>query len=83
MDWKHLDLVIGKMNFPTLWRKWIRECLGTATTSVLVNGSSTEEFQLERGLKQGNPLSPFLFLIVAEGLNVMMKYLIENGLFTG
>jgi len=49
------------------------ECISTTTTFVLVNGSPTDEFKFERGLRQGDPLSPFLFLIAAEGLNVMMK----------
>jgi len=48
-----------------------------------VNGSPTDEFQMERGLRQGDPLSPFLFLLAAEGLNVLMKALVENGTFTG
>jgi len=71
------------MSFATLWRKWIKECVGTATASVLVNGSPTDEFHLERGLRQGDPLSPFLFLLAAEGLNVMMKALVETQTFTG
>ena len=48
-----------------------------------MNGSPTDEFQMERGLRQGDPLSPFLFLLAAEGLNVLMKALVENGTFTG
>ncbi|MCI25992.1 RNA-directed DNA polymerase (Reverse transcriptase), partial [Trifolium medium] len=40
------------MSFPTLWRKWISKCVCTATASVLVNGSPTEEFPMERGLRQ-------------------------------
>jgi len=71
------------MSFPTLWRKWIKECVCTATASVLVNGSPTDEFPLERGLRQGDPLSPFLFLLAAEGLNVLMKALVEANVFTG
>ena len=69
------------MNFPTLWRKWIKECVGTVTASVLVNGCPTEEFSVERGLRQGDPLSPFLFLLVAEGFDVLMKALVSNNLF--
>ena len=71
------------MGFPVLWRKWIKECIGTATTLVLVNGSRTDEFKLERGLRQGDPLSPFLFLLAAEGFNILMKSMVDNHLFHG
>jgi len=57
------------------------ECVGTATTSVLVNGSPIGEFHIERGLCQGEPLSPFLFMLAAEGFNVLMLALMEAGLF--
>ncbi|GAU45885.1 hypothetical protein TSUD_401090, partial [Trifolium subterraneum] len=83
VDWDYLDAVMGRMSFPTLWRKWIKECICTATASILVNGSLTDTFPLERGLRQGDPLSPFLFLLAAEGLSVLMKALVENNLFTG
>lgn len=63
VDWGYLDEVMGSMSFPTLWRKWIKECVCTATASVLVNGSPTDKFHLERGLLQCDPLSPFLFLL--------------------
>jgi len=49
----------------------------------LVNGSPTDEFPLGRGLRQGDPLSPFLFLLAAEGFNVLMKSLSDNNLFIG
>jgi len=83
IDWGYLQEVMLKMGFPTLWRKWIKECVGSATASVLVNGSPTDEFPLGRGLRQGDPLSPFLFLLAAEGFNVLMKALSENNLFSG
>ncbi|GAU35629.1 hypothetical protein TSUD_30470, partial [Trifolium subterraneum] len=83
VDWVYLDEVMGKMYFPTLWRKWIKECVCTATASVLVNGNSTEEFPLERGLRQGDPLSPFLFLLAAEGLHVLMEAMVDRHLLEG
>ena len=55
------------MSFLTLWRKWIKECVGTATASVSVNGSPTDDFPLERGLHQDELLSLFLFLLAAKG----------------
>ncbi|MCI42795.1 RNA-directed DNA polymerase (Reverse transcriptase), partial [Trifolium medium] len=73
VDWGYLDDVMGKMFFPTLWRKWIKECVCMATASVLVNGSPTDEFPVERGLRQWDPLSPFLFLLAVEGLHVLME----------
>ncbi|GAU30969.1 hypothetical protein TSUD_63800 [Trifolium subterraneum] len=79
----YLDDVMGRMSFPVLWRKWIKECVCTAIASVLVNGSPTDEFSLERGLRQGDPLSPFLFLLAAEGLNVLMETAVARNLFTG
>jgi hypothetical protein len=53
--------------------KWIRACVFAANLSVLVNGSPTKEFNIQRCLKQGDPLAPFLFLLVAEGFGGVMK----------
>ncbi|XP_071694441.1 uncharacterized mitochondrial protein AtMg01250-like [Rutidosis leptorrhynchoides] len=71
------------MGFGERWRKWILACLESTLISVLVNGSPTNEFKLERGIRQGDPLSSFLFIITAEGLNVLTKKTIEGGLYKG
>jgi len=81
VDWNYLDDVMGKMLFPTLWRKWMKECVTTATSAVLVTGSPTEEFPLARGLRQRDPLSPFMFLLAAEGLHVMMDLMVTSNIF--
>ncbi|GJZ06158.1 RNA-directed DNA polymerase, eukaryota [Tanacetum coccineum] len=51
--------------------------------SVIVNGSPTKEFQFHRGLKQGDPLSPFLFLLIMESLHISMQRVVDAGLFRG
>lgn len=52
-----------------------------ASLSVLVNGNPSEEFSMQRGLRQGNAISLFLFIIVIEALHVMMEEVVEKGLF--
>jgi len=83
VDWNYLDAVMTRMEFPTLLRKWIKACAVTTYAHVLVNFSPTPEFPLKRGLCQGDPLSPFIFLIEVEGLNIMMKAVVDSNLFIG
>ncbi|XP_071687382.1 uncharacterized protein [Rutidosis leptorrhynchoides] len=64
-------------------RKWIMSCLSSASISILVNGSPTREFSMGRGVRQGDPLSPFLFILAAEGLNILTKAAVDRGLFKG
>ncbi|XP_071728511.1 uncharacterized protein [Rutidosis leptorrhynchoides] len=75
--------VMEFMGFGVRWRHWIPSCLKSASISVLVNGSPTSEFKLERGVRQGDPLSPFLFILAAEGLNALTKAAVNSNLFVG
>jgi len=61
VDWGYLDAVMEGMSFPVLWRKWIRECVGTATTSVLVNGCLHMSFNCIEAFDRGIPFPPFFF----------------------
>ena len=49
--------------------KWIMACLSTVSFAILINGSASPFFTSGHGLRQGCPLSPLLFLLVAEGLS--------------
>lgn len=55
----------------------------SAFVSVLVNGSPSEEVKMERGLRQGDPLSPFLFLFIGEALNQVIKAVVTSGKWKG
>lgn len=81
--WSYLYSLMGIMGFPDRWIRWIKACLETASVSVLVNGSPTDEFKMRRGLREGDPLAPFLFLIVAEGLAALMRRATQRKLFIG
>ncbi|GKV46286.1 hypothetical protein SLEP1_g53278 [Rubroshorea leprosula] len=83
VDWDFLDWMMDRMGFGVKWRKWIRECLSTAKISILLNGSPTSEFSVSKGLRQGDPLSPFLFLLVGEGLCRLVKKAECEGLLKG
>ncbi|KAJ0899055.1 putative RNA-directed DNA polymerase [Helianthus annuus] len=83
VNWAFLDSIMSQMKFPNRWRAWIMATLRTARASVLVNGSPTREFECTRGLRQGDPLSPFLFVIVMEALTGIMKKATSAGLFNG
>ncbi|GLU15614.1 hypothetical protein SLE2022_320890 [Rubroshorea leprosula] len=75
--------MMNKMGFSEKWRKWIQECLKTASISVLINGSPSQQIKMSKGLRQGDPLSPFLFLLVAEGLNGLIMKAVSKGLLEG
>ena len=57
--------------------------MDSATVSVLVNGSPTEEFKPTRGLRQGDPLTPFLFLVVVEGFAGIVREALKVNMLTG
>jgi hypothetical protein len=67
----------------TKWVAWMKACVFGGSMSVLVNGSLTEEICINRGLKQGDPLAPFLFLLVAEGFSGLMRNAVDRNLFEG
>jgi hypothetical protein len=81
VDWGFLDYMLVRFGFCEKWRAWMRACICAGNMSVLINGSPTGEINIKRGLKQGDPLAPLLFLLVAEGLGLIMRRAVELNLF--
>ena len=71
------------MGFGVKWCRWIRTCISTIQFSVLFNGSPIDFFGSSRGLRQGDPLSPILFLVMMEVFSKMMKRAEGTGLLRG
>ncbi|GKG09710.1 cysteine-rich receptor-like protein kinase, partial [Tanacetum coccineum] len=73
INWRFLVDIMKKMGFGNKWCNWVHSCLRSSSMSILVNGSPSDEFRLERGVRQGDPLSHFLFILAADGLNSIVN----------
>ena len=83
VNWEALFYLLGRMGLRLKWRRWIKACISFVCFSVLVNGSPEGFFGNSRGLKQGHPLSPLLFLLVMEVLSRLLKKTEECNLIQG
>jgi hypothetical protein len=73
VDWHFLESTMHKMGFSHRWIQWIMACVTTVSYSIKFNGTLLEAFSPFRGLRQGDPLSPFLFLLMADGLSALLQ----------
>ncbi|XP_026417057.1 uncharacterized protein LOC113312524 [Papaver somniferum] len=79
VSWDFVDDVLAKMVFGELWRKCIQGCISDTPISVLINGSAHRKFTTGKGLMQGVPLSPFIYIIVVEALHLLLQSGKEQG----
>ncbi|GJX99709.1 RNA-directed DNA polymerase, eukaryota [Tanacetum coccineum] len=81
--WDYLLDILQAFGFGPNWCRWIRGTFTSSMASILVNGSPTSEFPLCCGLKQGDPLAPYLFILIMESLHISFSRVVDDGLFKG
>lgn len=83
VSWVFLLEVLQHMGFGRQWRNWISVILGTAITKILLNGVPGRRICHARGLRQGDPLSPMLFMLAMEVINRTVMWLDSQGFLSG
>ena len=83
ISWEFLYKVLDKMGFGNRWMSWMKWCISTASFSILINGSPAGFFQSSRGLRQGDPLSPYLFVIGMEALSCLINRAVVGNYLSG
>lgn len=83
VEWRFLWAVMAKLGFSSCWIDRVRDLLTSTKLAILINGHPTNYFNPLRGLRQGCPLSPYLFLLCAQGFSSLLKNGRDTGVLKG
>ena len=83
VEWVFLEKMMMRFGFPDVYVRNVMKCVNSASFKLLVNGQPSREFTPSRGLRQGDPLSPFLFIMCAEGLSALLRDAEKKGSIHG
>lgn len=83
VEWYFLEQMLRKLGFSERWIELIMRCVSTVTYSVLVNGQLVGQIIPLRRIRQGDPLSPYLFLLCVEGLSSLLRQAEYDGRISG
>ncbi|CAN6558737.1 unnamed protein product [Malus baccata var. baccata] len=83
VEWDFLEAVLLKLGFCHGWTNLVMNCVCTVQFAILLNGQPGNWFSLSRGLRQGDPLSPYLFIMVSDVLSRSIQRGVEDGRLGG
>lgn len=80
VEWGFLRGIMSKLGFCS---KWVMMCVSSVSMNILYNGSPVQSFIPQRGLRQGDPISPYLFIMITEGLSALLRNAESRGILHG
>ena len=83
LEWEFIELVLTRLGFDDKWVSLIMQCISTVTYSFLINGSPRGRVKPSRGIRQGDPLSPYIFILCSEVLSGLYNRASEEGSLQG
>ncbi|KAL5563205.1 hypothetical protein UlMin_032952 [Ulmus minor] len=83
LSWQFLEKVLQAFGFHFTWIHWVITCCSTVSMTLMLNGALVHNFVPKRGLRQGDPLYPYLFIIAVEVLSRLINQKVDNGLISG
>ena len=83
VEWDYLRAIMLKLGFTQNWVDIVMGMVSSVSFSVMFNGEKLEEFNPMRDIRQGDPISPYLFLLAAEGLSCLLKSSSQSSVLGG
>lgn len=83
VEWSFLRAIMSKMEFNQKWIYLIMQCVESISYSILINSAPNRPFKPSRGIRQSDPLSPYLLILLAEALISMLNEVENSGAIIG
>lgn len=83
IEWNAILATFRLMNFPEVWISWIEACLSFAIFLMLINEQPSKWIRSQRGIRQGYPISPYLFILVSQNLMTIVNYALHLNIIPG